>query len=70
MAAPAAAHTVSADETPAIYLYEAGKQSGPFTLLQIQAMLSCGSIGKDTLYWSEGMSEWQDVMELFSQPNE
>jgi membrane associated rhomboid family serine protease len=70
IAVPAAARPISASETPAIFLYETGKQSGPFTLSQIQAMLSCGSIGKDTLYWSEGMSEWQNIMELSSQPVE
>jgi len=69
MAAEAAASPSSASETPAIYLYEAGKQSGPFTLSQIQAMLSCGSLGRDALYWSVGMTEWQNVMELSSHPS-
>jgi len=67
-AAAAVASAASATETPTIYLYEGGKQSGPFTLTQIQAMLSCGSIGKDALYWSEGLAEWQNVMELSSRP--
>lgn len=69
-AAAAAASPSCPSETPAIFLCEAGKQSGPFTLSQIQAMLSCGSLGKDALYWSEGMAEWQNVMELSSQPIE
>jgi len=64
----APAGPVSAGETPAIYLYEGGKQSGPYTLSQIQAMLSCGSLGKDALYWSAGMAEWQSAMELSSHP--
>jgi len=68
--AAAAARPISTGEAPAIYLYEAGKQSGPFTLSQIQAMLSCGSLGNDTLYWSEGMSDWQNIMELSSRPIE
>ena len=56
-------------ETPAIHLYEAGKQSGPFTLSQVQAMLACGALGKEALYWSEGMADWQNVAELSSQPS-
>jgi len=64
----ATANPVSAGETPALYLYEAGKQSGPYTLSQIQAMSSRGSLSTDALYWSAGMAEWQNVMELSSHP--
>ncbi len=69
-AASAAARPPSATETPAIYLYEAGTQSGPFALSQIQGMLSRGAIGQGALYWSEGMAEWQSVVELSDQPLE
>ncbi|HVU08647.1 MAG TPA: rhomboid family intramembrane serine protease [Verrucomicrobiae bacterium] len=55
-------------ETPTIYLFEAGVQSGPFALSQIQSMLSLGSISKDALYWSEGMTEWQSVLDLAGGP--
>jgi membrane associated rhomboid family serine protease len=55
-------------ETPTIFLLEAGEQSGPFTLSQIQARLLHGAIGKEALYWSEGMSEWESVLDLAGNP--
>jgi membrane associated rhomboid family serine protease len=55
---------MAASETPTIYLHEADQQSGPFTLAQVQAMLNLGSISQATLYWSEGMTEWQSVTDL------
>jgi len=58
----------AASEIPAIFLHEAGEQSGPFTLSQIQARLLRGAIGRDALYWSEGMSEWQSVLDLAGNP--
>lgn len=60
--------SASTGELPTIYIFEADKQSGPFTLSQIQQMLSCGSLSHDALYWSEGMTNWQSVTELSSQP--
>jgi membrane associated rhomboid family serine protease len=66
VATPAAV-PVSTGETPSIYLFEDGKQSGPFTLSQIQQMLSGGSLGEDALYWSEGMTDWDSVLDLAGQ---
>ena len=60
--------TVSAPETPTIFLHDGTQQSGPFTLSQVQAMLQCGSIAHETQYWSEGLDNWQNVMELSSKP--
>lgn len=57
------------DETPTIYLHDAGAQSGPFNQFQIQQMLALGSISPDALYWSEGMSDWANVMELSDRPS-
>ena len=51
-------------ETPAIFIYAGGQQSGPFALSQIQAMTQLGSIGPDALYWSEGMADWGSVADL------
>ena len=68
LAASSARREPVASETPAIFLHEAGEQSGPFTLSQIQARLSRGAIGKEALYWSEGMSEWQSVLDLAGNP--
>jgi len=61
---------VSAAETPTIYLHDGTQQTGPFTLSQVQAMLQCGSISRETEYWSEGLDDWQGVAELSSRPLE
>ena len=68
--AAASGPVVSAAETPTIFLHDGAQQSGPFTLSQVQAMLQCGSVGRDMLYWSEGMSEWQNVVDLSGHPVE
>jgi membrane associated rhomboid family serine protease len=59
---------VSAPETPTIFLHDGMEQSGPFTLTQVQAKLRQGEINHDARYWSEGMDDWQDVVELSDQP--
>ena len=56
----------AAKEAPTIFVYQSEAQIGPFNLQQVQQMLSLGSIGADALYWSEGMAEWRNVMELAS----
>lgn len=55
---------ISPAETPTIYLYDGVTQSGPFTMFQIEQMLALGSLSRDTLYWSEGMTDWANVLEL------
>jgi membrane associated rhomboid family serine protease len=55
-------------ETPTIFLHNGTEQTGPFTLSQVQAKLLHGEISRDMLYWSEGMTEWQGVLDLSSQP--
>ncbi len=56
-------------ETPTIYLHDGGVQSGPFTMFQIEQMLTLGSISRDALYWSEGMTDWASVLELSGRPS-
>lgn len=51
-------------ETPSIFLALDGQQTGPFTLTNIQEMLHQQTITTETLYWSEGMTEWRSVAEL------
>lgn len=58
----------SAKETPAIYLHDGRQQTGPFTLTAVQAMLHRGEISRDASYWSEGMDDWQPVVDLAGQP--
>lgn len=63
------AHPVTS-ETPTIFLYDGDAQTGPFTLTQVQLKLLHREISRDAQYWSEGMTEWQNVLELSSQPIE
>ncbi|HLX96190.1 MAG TPA: rhomboid family intramembrane serine protease [Verrucomicrobiae bacterium] len=55
-------------ETPTIYVFETDKQSGPYTLTQIQQMLARGSLSREALYWSEGMAGWESILDLAGQP--
>lgn len=41
-----------------IFLYKAGKQSGPFTLEQFQAGVRAGAVGLSDLAWHEGLVGW------------
>jgi len=55
-------------EVPTIFLHDGRQQTGPFTLTAVQAMLQRGEISPAASYWSEGMSDWQSVVELAGQP--
>jgi membrane associated rhomboid family serine protease len=57
----------TASETPTIFLHDGDKQSGPFTLTQVQTMIMQGEISHDASYWSEGLDDWQNVAELSPQ---
>ncbi len=65
-----ASPTAANSETPGIFLHYCARQTGPFTLSQVQAMLHSGDIGRDAVYWSEGMSQWESVVDLSDQPAE
>ena len=41
-----------------------GEQRGPYTIPQIDHMLNSGLIARETLYWHEGMEQWQPVTDL------
>ena len=46
------------------YLHLAGAQQGPYTIPQIDHLLNSGLIGIETLYWCEGLDQWQPVTSL------
>ncbi len=46
------------------YVHLHGEQRGPYTIMQIDHMLNSGLIALETLYWREGMEQWQPVTEL------
>lgn len=65
---PAVAASAVTGETPTIFLHDGYRQTGPFTLSAVQAMLHSGEIGRDMSYWSEGMTDWENVVDLSDQP--
>jgi hypothetical protein len=46
------------------YLHLAGAQQGPYTIPQVDHLLNSGLIGVETLYWCEGLDQWQPVTTL------
>lgn len=48
----------------AFYLHLSGEQRGPYTVPQIDHLLHSGLIAEETLYWREGLEQWQPVTEL------
>jgi hypothetical protein len=41
-----------------------GEERGPYTFEQLRSMWSSGYITADTLYWQEGMAEWEPIEKL------
>ena len=64
VAAARDAREMASTETPTIYLHDGQEQTGPFTLSQIQVRLRRGEISREASYWSEGMSDWESVVDL------
>ena len=46
------------------YLHLDGAQRGPYTIRHIDHLLNSGLIAQETLYWREGLEQWQPVTEL------
>ena len=70
VAAPVSAEPAATrPETPTFFLHDGTSQTGPFTLSQVQAMLQLGAIGEETQYWRDGLENWQNVTDLFGQPD-
>jgi len=46
------------------YLHIHGEQRGPYTIPQIDHLLNTGLIAEETLYWREGLEQWQPVTSL------
>lgn len=54
------------------YLHIHGEQRGPYTAPQVDHLLNSGLIAEETLYWREGLEQWQPVTSLVvrrEQPN-
>ncbi len=46
------------------YLHIHGEQRGPYTAPQVDHLLNSGLIAEETLYWREGLEQWQPVTTL------
>lgn len=46
------------------FLYLDGVQRGPYTVHQIGHMVNSGLIDHDSLFWCEGLDQWQPVRQL------
>ncbi len=41
-----------------------GQSAGPFTLAQVQEMWKTGQVSAQTLYWQEGLANWQPLGQI------
>ena len=48
------------------YLHIHGEQRGPYSIPQIDHLLNSGLIAEETLYWREGLDQWQPVTSLIT----
>ena len=46
------------------FIYHNGEQRGPFTAAQLNHWHRCGFIDDETLYWREGLEQWQPVGQI------
>ena len=46
------------------YIYHRGEQRGPYTMKQVNHLYRSNFIDDDTMYWREGMEQWQPVTEI------
>lgn len=46
------------------YLHISGAQRGPYTFRHVDHLLNSGLIAAETLYWREGLEQWEPVTNL------
>ena len=46
------------------FIYHNGEQRGPYTAAQVNHLHRCGFIDDETLYWREGLEQWQSVGQI------
>ena len=46
------------------YLYQDGKQSGPYTWEELWSLAQAGRIGPGDVVWTKGMSDWRPAVEI------
>jgi hypothetical protein len=58
-------HSFLTHTTTQIWTTTEGVKSGPFSMAKLKQLWEDGSLTLDTTYWTQGMSEWRPVEELF-----
>jgi hypothetical protein len=51
-------------QVEAFFIYHNGEQRGPYTAGQVNHLYRCGFIDDETLYWREGLEQWQPVSQI------
>ena len=51
-------------EPEVFYIHHQGEQRGPYTMKQVNHLYRASFIDDDTLYWREGMEQWNPVTEI------
>ena len=46
------------------YIHLEGEQKGPYTFLQLRQLYDRGFIPEETLYWRDGLEQWQPVVDI------
>ena len=46
------------------FIYHNGEQRGPYTVKQINHLYQCGFVDDDSLYWREGLEQWQPIWQI------
>lgn len=55
-------------EPIAYHIIHQGQQAGPFTMEQLQQLLSAGQITPDQMVWKPGLAEWQPLRRFLPPP--
>ncbi len=63
-ARPAAAPGVPPPPAPQYYVAQGGQQAGPFTMEQLQQMVSAGQISQQTYVWKQGLPNWMPAAQV------
>jgi hypothetical protein len=48
----------------AFYVHVHGEQLGPYTLRHLDHLIHSGLLSTETLYWTEGLEQWQPITSL------
>jgi len=51
-------------QVEAFFIYHNGEQRGPYTAKQVNHLYQCNFIDDETLYWREGLEQWQPVSQI------